>query len=382
VSASNLSAPNLLQIVPSLAGGGLARATLDAAQAVIAQGGSAVVASPGGAMVADLLRLRGTHLELPPFGNPLWARLTLPRRLASSLQTADIDVVMSRSPATAWLAKAVARRLDARWIAMLHRPPVATGMIDRMVERRLARADGLIAVSEHVARSVRERLPAVATDRLDIIPPGVNFDRFDPALVRADRVIRLAGELRLPDGRQVILCPARLDEDRGQKGLIDAVRLLGRDDVFCLLLGSTGTPTAFEREVERHIERATLLGKVQIGPYVDDMPAAYMLADVVVTLGGPSQGFSRALIEAQAMGRPVVTEEGGGAAEAVLAGTTGWLARPDDPQSLADSLAAALSLSVTQRAELARAAQEQVHRRYDLAHSNQRLLALLHRVSG
>ena len=382
MSASNLSVPNLLQIVPSLAGGGLARATLDAAQAVIAQGGSAVVASPGGAMVADLLRLRGTHLELPPFGNPLWARLTLPGRLASSLRTADIDVVMSRSPATAWLAKAVARRLDARWVAMLHRPPGATGMIDKMVERRLARADGLIAVSEHVARSARERLPAAAADRLDIIPPGVNFDRFDPALVRADRVIRLAGDLRLPDGRQVILCPARLDEDRGQRVLIDAVRLLGRDDVFCLLLGSTGAPTPFEKELERHIERATLLGKVQIGPYVDDMPAAYMLADVVVTLGGPSQGFSRALIEAQAMGRPVVTEEGGGAAEAVLAGTTGWLAKPHDPKSLADSLAAALALSVTQRAELARAAQEQVHRRYDLAHSNQRLLALLHRVSG
>ena len=87
MSASNLSAPNLLQIVPSLAGGGLARATLDAAQAVIAQGGSAVVASPGGAMVADLLRLRGTHLELPPFGNPLWARLTLPDRKSTRLNS-------------------------------------------------------------------------------------------------------------------------------------------------------------------------------------------------------------------------------------------------------------------------------------------------------
>ena len=43
---------------------------------------------------------------------------------------------------------------------------------------------------------------------------------------------------------------------------------------------------------------------MQIGPYVDDMPAAYMLADVVVALGGPREGFSRAMIEAQAMGRP------------------------------------------------------------------------------
>ena len=40
-------APTLLQIVPTLAGGGLARATLDTAQAVIAAGGAAIVASPG-----------------------------------------------------------------------------------------------------------------------------------------------------------------------------------------------------------------------------------------------------------------------------------------------------------------------------------------------
>lgn len=376
-----MSAPNLLQIVPTLSGGGLARATLDSAQAVVAAGGSAIVASPGGAMVPDLLRLRGTHLELPALGSPLWARLTLPRRLAASLRNANVDVVLSRSPTTAWLAKTVARRLGAKWVATLHRPPDAKGVVEKMIERRLARAHGLIAVSDHVAQRAGERLPAAA-DRIETIPPGVNFDRFDPALVRADRVIRLAGELRLPDGRQVILCPGRFDEDRGQKTLIDAVKLLGRDDVFCLLLGSIGAPMPFEKELERHIEHATLLGKVQIGPYVDDMPAAYMLADVVVTLGGPSQGFSRALIEAQAMGRPVVTEEGGGAAEAILTGSTGWLAKPDDPQSLAHSLAAALALSTAQRAELARAAQEQVRRRYDLANSNQRLLALLRRVAN
>ena len=125
-----------------------------------------------------------------------------------------------------------------------------------------------------------------------------------------------------------------------------------------------------------------LQGQVTIGDHCTDMAAAYFLADVVVSASTEPEAFGRVIVEAQAMGRPVVTEEGGGAAEAVLAGTTGWLAKPHDPKSLADSLAAALALSVTQRAELARAAQEQVHRRYDLAHSNQRLLALLHRVSG
>ena len=109
---------------------------------------------------------------------------------------------------------------------------------------------------------------------------------------------------------------------------------------------------------------AELHGRVQIGPYVDDMPAAYMLADVVVSTGGARQGFSRTLVEAQAMGRPVVAEDGGGAAESVLPGVTGWLAPAGDPAALAEALQSALSLTTERRAEVARAAQEQVRSRY------------------
>jgi len=151
--------------------------------------------------------------------------------------------------------------------------------------------------------------------------------------------------------------------------------------VFCLLLGSSGEPMPFERELERAIETAELHGRVQIGPYVDDMPAAYMLADVVVSTGGARQGFSRTLVEAQAMGRPVVAEDGGGAAEAVLAGVTGWLAPPGDPAAMAEALQSALSLTIERRAELARAAQEQVRGRYGLAQANRQLIALYERMS-
>lgn len=377
-----MSAPTLLQIVPTLAGGGLARATLEAAQAVIAAGGSAIVASPGGSMVPDLLRLRASHLELPDRPHAVWGRLTLPGKLASSVRDARVDVIQARSPATGWVARALARRLGIKWIATLHRPFLATDLAGRFVERRQSRADAVIAVSHHVARDALERFPMLQ-DRLEIITPGINFDRFDPAIVRADRLIRLAGELRVPDGMHLILCPGRFGEDNGQKILVEAIKRLGRDDVFCLLLGSTGAPTPFEKELEHAIVAAELNGRVQIGPYVDDMPAAYMLADVVVSTGGARQGFSRALVEAQAMGRPVVAEDGGGAAETIRPdGVTGWLAPSGDPAALAEALQAALSLSVERRAELARTAQEHARSTYSLAQSNQQLLALYHRLTA
>jgi glycosyltransferase involved in cell wall biosynthesis len=368
----------LLQIVPGLSGS-LARATLDTARAVIQTGGSVFVASPGGTMLPDLLRLRARHLGLPATRHPLRARFGLAAHLATHVHGLDLNLLQSRSPTTAWIAGAVARRLKLKWIATLHQPFIATGMLKRYVERRQSRADAVVAVSEHVARDFRQRFPARA-DRLEVIPSGIDLDRFDPAIVRAERVIKLAAELRIPDGAYVVLYPGRFVEDRGQKTLIDAVKKLGREDLFCLLLGSTGASTAFEKELERAIEQAGLNGKVQIGPYVEDMPAAYMLGDVVVATGGARQGFSRTMIEAQAMGRPVVCEQGGGAAEALREGITGWLAPERDPAGLAQAIATALSLSVDRRAELARAAQDHVRGRYGLAQSNRRLLQLYERL--
>jgi glycosyltransferase involved in cell wall biosynthesis len=330
-------------------------------------------------MVPDLLRLRATHLELPDGSHPLWARLTLPRKLAASLGDARVSLIQARSPATAWVAHALARRLETRWIATLHKPFVARSLPSRLVERRQVRADAVIAVSEHVARDALQRFPAL-DGRLETIVPGINFDRFDPAMVRAERVIRLAGELRVPDGSHLILCPAPFGEDRGQKILIEAMKQLDRDDAFCLLLGSSGSPTPFEKELERLIEAARLHGRMQIGPYVEDMPAAYMLADVVVATGGAARGFSRALVEAQAMGRPVVAEDGGGAAETVHPGVTGWLAPNGDSAALAEALHNALSLTTERRAELARNAQEQVRSRYGLVQSNRQLLQLYERM--
>jgi glycosyltransferase involved in cell wall biosynthesis len=359
----------------------MARATLDAAQAVISAGGSAAVASAGGAMVPDLLRLRAAHIDLPQISSPMRARYTLPRRIVAGLLAFDVTVIQSRTPATALVARAVSRRLETRWIATLHRPFSTRGLMARLVERRQAYADALIAVSGHIARDALKHFPDIG-ERLHTIPPGINFDRFDPAIVRADRVIRLAGELRVPDGSHLVLCPARFSEDGGQKVLVEAIKRLGRSDVFCLLLGSSGTPTPFEQELEQAIERAEMNGRVQIGPYVEDMPAAYMLADVVVATGGPNQGFSRTMVEAQAMGRPVVAEDGGGAAEAVRPDVTGWLAPAGNPAVLAQAIAQALSLSVERRAELARAGQEHVRGRFAQAHSNQQMLRLYERLSN
>ena len=82
------------------------------------------------------------------------------------------------------------------------------------------------------------------------------------------------------------------------------------------------------------------------------MPAAYMLADVVVSASRDPEGFGRVIVEAQAMGRPVVATDHGGARETIVPGVTGWLVPPRDPAALAAAIGEALSLDVEERQQL------------------------------
>src|SRR3546814_784950 len=64
-SASSQGGPVVLQVVPSLVTGGVERGTIEIAAAIVADGGTAIVASEGGPMENDLRRAGALHLKLP-----------------------------------------------------------------------------------------------------------------------------------------------------------------------------------------------------------------------------------------------------------------------------------------------------------------------------
>jgi glycosyltransferase involved in cell wall biosynthesis len=97
------------------------------------------------------------------------------------------------------------------------------------------------------------------------------------------------------------------------------------------------------------------------------MPAALMLADVVVSTSLEPEGFGRTVIEAQAMGRPVVVTDHGGAAETVEHLVTGWRIPPGDAAALAAALDHALQLSPEDRQALGERARAAVCANYTTA---------------
>ncbi len=346
--------PAVLQVIPSLNSGGVERGTVDLARALVATGWSAYVASAGGPMERELVRAGAKHLSLPLASkNPLTIRRNA-KALVEIIRRHKIDIVHARSRAPAWSAWTAARAARRHFVTTFHNAYAVDLPLKHRYNSIMARGERVIAISQFVAEHAAS-VYGIGPDRLRTIPRGVDLSVFDPNRVSGDRVVALATQWRVPDEAAVVMLPGRLTRWKGGLDLIEAIAHLGRRDICCLLVGAEQR-AGFRRELELAIERRGLGGMFRIVEDCRDMPAAYALADVVISASTDPEGFGRTIVEGQAMGRPVIATDHGGARETVVPGATGWLVPPRDPGALAGALGEALALGAAAREALARRA--------------------------
>jgi glycosyltransferase involved in cell wall biosynthesis len=350
--------PAVLQVLPRLVSGGAERGTVELAEALVAAGWKAVVVSAGGPLEHLITRSGGIHVALPVASkNPLVIHRNI-AALAHVIRRFDIDIVHARSRAPAWSALAAARATGRHFVTTFHNAYGLGSRLKRRYNSVMARGERVIAISDFVARHAAQTY-GVGADRLRTIARGVDLDIFDPQQVTGARMANLARHWRLPDGMPVVMLPGRLTRWKGGLDFVAAIAALDRSDMCCVMVGAEQR-RGFRRELEAAIAGRGLGAPFRIVEECRDMPAAYMLADVVVSASTEPEGFGRVIVEAQAMGRPVVATDHGGARETVLPGVTGWLVPARDPAALAAAIAAALALTPAERSRLARRAIEHI----------------------
>ena len=367
--ATSSSAPHdgfgltVLQVLPRLETGGVERGTVDVAAAIVAAGGRALVVSAGGRMEAELSRAGAEHVAMRVDRKSPGHILRNASRLAALIRRERVDIVHARSRAPAWSARMAARRTGVPFVTTFHGVYGTDLPLKKAWNRVMAAGDRTIAISGHVADHVirHYRTPP---DRVVLIHRGVDLDLFDLGAVSEARVVQLAEAWRLPDGVQSVMLPGRFTRLKGHAVLIDALALMQRRDAVALLVGADAGRQGYRDELLKRARRRGLEGAVRFVGHCNDMPAAYMLADVVVSASTQPEAFGRTVTEAQAMGRPVIATDHGGARETVIPGETGWLVPPGDADALAGALDAALSLTGAERARMAEAAVANVRRNF------------------
>ena len=237
----------------------------------------------------------------------------------------------------------------------------------------------MIAISDYVKSLITSRYIGVDS-KLTVVHRGVDTAIFDPVAVSQSRIINFAESISLPEDIPVIMLPARASLWKGHHILFDALAKLGDMPFMCLLVGAADGKPNFVQKLTDYANAQGLEGRFRLTPVIDNMPAALMVADVVVMPSVTPEPFGRVAIEAQAMGRPVVAFAHGGAMESIQDGETGWLATPCDSDSLAESIKTALSLKPAARTAYAKKAQEHIKENFSTAEMCNKTLKIYQRV--
>lgn len=354
--------PAILQVLPALVTGGVERGTIEIAEAQIAAGFRAIVASAGGPMVAELERLGARHVALPLDRKSPLALWRNAARLVALVRAEGVAILHARSRGPAWSAWLAARRTGARFVTTYHGTYNEGFPGKRAYNAVMAKGDRVIAISHFIAGLIAERHGASA-ERIRIIPRGVDPRRFDPALVAPERLALLRATWDVPEGYPVVLLPGRVTRWKGQKVLVEAMAALP-GNAMALLVGNQGGKRDFVAELEARIAALGLGGRVRLVGHAEDMAAALLLADVVVHASTDAEAFGRTVIEAQAMARPVIASDLGGPRETVEDGVTGWRVPPGDAAALATALTRVLAMPASERAAIGAAARQAVLAHY------------------
>ncbi|MGH7925163.1 MAG: glycosyltransferase family 4 protein [Candidatus Binatus sp.] len=204
----------------------------------------------------------------------------------------------------------------------------ASFWVDRQIGRLV---DTYIAVSHAAARHLVEN-KRVPKNKIRVIHNGRDLDRF--AATDSQRRIATRAALGLRD-EPTILTPARLDEQKGHRHLIDALAILAarRPNVVTLLAGEG----PFEQSLRAQCAALGLADRVRFLGYRRDVPELFEAADLVV-LPSLYEGLPLVAIEALAANRPIVATEVDGTPEVVINESTGLLVPPANPVALAAAI--------------------------------------------
>ncbi len=311
-------------------------------------------------LCGPLFQVRRESLR-PGLAGNLGAILHAPGPVLEVLQAIrheGADLVHSNTLKTHLIA-GLAARLARRPVVWHVRDILDPGPARRLLQAaaRLLRPH-VIAISEAVMATLDTHPDHLKT----VVHNGVDLAALRPRTDRA--AVRKA--LGIPDEALVFITVGRLSPWKGHKTLMEAFGLLpDLGDVRLLVVGDCAFwEKSYRRELEEFAQQQGIADRTIFTGHREDVPDLLAASDVFC-LPSRNEPFGRVIIEAMAVGLPVVATRGGGVPEIIQDGQEGLLVPIDSPRELADALAQLLKDPAIRR-QMGEAGRRRVRERFDL----------------
>lgn len=275
----------------------------------------------------------GSPRSVPASGSI--ARITLSpwlsSRIKAVLKRECFDITHLHEPLMPMLCTTVLRLSNTPNVGTFHasggKPwySFGTPIGKLLLKKWVNKLDGKIAVSLPAMRYVNTHFP----DEYAIIPNGVDVKHFSPDVAPIEQFC---------DGKINILFLGRMEKRKGLNYLLEAYRQVKQEIPNSRLL-VVGPGIRLRHKYEKHVMRHGLKDVVFIGySSYQDLPRYYKTADIVCSPATGCESFGIILLEAMAVGKPIVASDIEGYASVVTHGTEGLLVPPKNAEELAKAL--------------------------------------------
>jgi colanic acid/amylovoran biosynthesis glycosyltransferase len=255
----------------------------------------------------------------------------------------------TNSAAVAMLAHALG---GPRWSFTIHGPEEFDKAPVMGLAEKLRRCAFVVAISSYGRSQIYRMLDQRQWGKVQVVHCGLEPSYFNDEDVRPAAAVNR------------LVCVGRLCEQKGQLLLIEAARSLSSDGTeFEIVLVGDGE---MRPEIEAIISRFGLQDRVRITGWLgNDNVREQIAAARALVLPSFAEGLPVVLMEAMALGRPVISTFVAGIPELVQPGVNGWLVPAGDIDALARAMKTCLQTSVAELASMGAAARERVRARHD-----------------
>jgi glycosyltransferase involved in cell wall biosynthesis len=318
---TNINPLTVLLVVPSLEAGAADHGVIDLVRILAAAGNRPIVLSSGGRLETEIAALGGEFIRGDIASKNPFAMMRNAGVMRRILRQERCDIIHAHGRAPAWSAYIASRLTGVPFITSWYKGFREQNFFKRLYNSVMARGDRIIAVSDQLAELISHRY-GISWSRINVVPLAVDLARFDPETIAQDRIDSVCRAFGVEPGTKLILVTGRLLRRKGHHLVVQAVHRLkemGLKDFVCVFAGEDHGKSRYTGELWDLVLATKTADVVRMTGPVDDLPAAYAAASVVVSAATQDEGLQRTILEAQAMARPVIVSDLGAGPEVVLA---------------------------------------------------------------
>jgi glycosyltransferase involved in cell wall biosynthesis len=316
-------------------------------------GHKAIVVSSGGRLTPEIEAAGAKFHRLDVASRNPFKMVRNTMTLKRVIREHGCDLVHAHGRSAAWSSYFAARIAGIPFITTWYKGFREQNALKRLYNSVMVRGARVIALSDQIAELIHERYGTPRT-RIAVVPASIDLQRFDPATVSSERIDTVRRSWGVRPHERVVLVAGRMLRRKGHHVVINAALRLkssGLRDFVCVF-ASEELGTRYGGELWDQALASGAADVIRITGALNDPPAAYAAATVVVSAAIQPEGLQRALLEAQAMERPVVVSDLGAGPDVVLAApavpedrATGLKFSAGDELALAAALVQLFSMS-------------------------------------